>query len=488
MPTDLQCEPDSSPMLAAAEGRPSRAPATEDEPQLLASEDWTEATLTLTESFPNAYLTSSATEGRREDERTLPKTEDQAEAALSLSVTEGGPNIEPTVPVAEGGHQSSPASPVTGGGHLAPPALPIADGGLLPDERFWCDHYAWLKDQGYVLRPRYRPGWVPIWAGTDAFFWNQEDGVVSDYGHIMDATRSSDGAIVMLKSISKKVHPYEVEVTQMFSSAPLMSNPRNHCVPLYDVLQVPDNSDRVLLVMPLLRRFYDPSMQTVGEAVDFFHQIFEGLQFMHENHVAHRDCMNFNIMMDPKPLFPKLFHPQKPKYTLDFKGYAKFFTRTKRPTKYYFIDFGLSRKYNPEDGPPREDPIWGGDKTVPEFHRSNDPCDPFPTDIYYLGNVIREDFLKTYRGVEFMQPLVHDMVDDDPAKRPTIDQVVTRFADLRGKLGYWKLRSRLVPWKEFWIMKIYRTIRHILRTIGYIVMNRPPVPTMISRNTPNESV
>ena len=108
----------------------------------------------------------------------------------------------------------------------------------------------------------------------------------------------------------------------------------------------------------------------------------------------HRDCMDLNIMMDPVPMFPKLYHPLSKISSMDLKGYAKYYSRTLRPTKYYLIDFGLSRRYRPEDGPPREYPIWGGDKTVPEFQHSDDPCDPFPTDIYYLGNMIRENFLK----------------------------------------------------------------------------------------------
>jgi len=98
--------------------------------------------------------------------------------------------------------------------------------------------------------------------------------------------------------------------------------------------------------------------------------------------------MTLNIMMDPKPLFPKMFHPQAPHHTIDFKGRLKHFTRTARPTKYYLIDFGLSRKYNPADGPPLEYPIRGGDRTVPEFQKSDDACNPFPTDVCYLGNMM----------------------------------------------------------------------------------------------------
>lgn len=34
---------------------------------------------------------------------------------------------------------------------------------LLSGERYWRDHYHWLLDQGYQLRPRLHPEWIPSW-------------------------------------------------------------------------------------------------------------------------------------------------------------------------------------------------------------------------------------------------------------------------------------------------------------------------------------
>lgn len=139
---------------------------------------------------------------------------------------------------------------------------------------------------------------------------------------------------------------------------------------------------------------------------------FQGLQFMHSHHVAHRyfknfflfsslfvltwyssDCMYLNIMMDGT-MYPEGWHPVRLGKSMSGVETARSYTRTERPPKYYFIDFGISRKYDPWHGPPREDPIFGGDKTAPEFRVSDEPCDPFPTDIYYLGNMIRWGFLR----------------------------------------------------------------------------------------------
>jgi hypothetical protein len=91
----------------------------------------------------------------------------------------------------------------------------------------------------------------------------------------MDATRISDGTYVSLKSLKPSVHPYEVEIATYLSSEPLASDPKNHCVPIYEVLKVPDVDDCVIMVMPLLRSYDSPPLQTFGECVDFFQQIFE---------------------------------------------------------------------------------------------------------------------------------------------------------------------------------------------------------------------
>lgn len=48
---------------------------------------------------------------------------------------------------------------------------------LLEGEKYWRDHYDWLLQSGYQLRPRYRPGWVPSWKGTNKIPLFCEDSV-----------------------------------------------------------------------------------------------------------------------------------------------------------------------------------------------------------------------------------------------------------------------------------------------------------------------
>ncbi|KAF8069049.1 hypothetical protein FPV67DRAFT_1561759 [Lyophyllum atratum] len=361
----------------------------------------------------------------------------------------------------------------------------LANGGLSETELFWRNHYNFLKDHGYTLRERYRPDWVASWLRSSAKDWlTCEDGISIEHGQVLDATRA-DGSLVILKQVDLATFPEEIAVGQKFSSEQLASHPKNHCVPILDVVRPPEGSDIAFIVMPLLFSTNFTPFETVGEAVEFFRQVFEGLQFMHENDVAHGDCKYDNIMADTLSLYDSPPHPSHPWMKRDFSGTtSKPISRTRKPVKYHLVDFGLSMIRRPEDAPHREAPPWGGDKTVPEFlvpHPS--PCDPFPVDVYCLGNAIRrnfldgwEDLVKRKRGFEFMRELVSDMVNDDPRKRPAMSEVVSRFEIIVKGLSSWKLRSRVIDADEPMSTGFFRSAAHWTRQLGHIARRLPPIP------------
>ncbi|KAJ7162140.1 hypothetical protein C8R46DRAFT_1282644 [Mycena filopes] len=342
---------------------------------------------------------------------------------------------------------------------------------LMPKEIYWREHHDWLKASGYLARPRFRPGWIPSWKTRPTNVpLLREDAWPPPHGVALDAVRIRDNVPVLLKKIERDLHPHEVEIGQFFTD--LGPRPANHCVPILEILRPPDDDNVSIIVMPLLRRYDSPRFDSIGEAVEFFRQIFEGLQFMHHHRVAHR--YGINIFFSPGDLKPNSYSD------------ATHYTRTRLPVKYYFIDFGLSRQYTPAQGPPfREDIIQGGDKSVPEFAGDNFVCDPFPTDIYYLGNLIRQEFLEVMvtrlsrftegRGFEFMKPLVDDMVQTDPTLRPDIDEVVTRFAEIQKDLSSWTLRSRVLDKQEFPYLP-QRVVGHWYRRIRSVIMRVPAIP------------
>lgn len=107
-----------------------------------------------------------------------------------------------------------------------------------------------------------------------------------------------------------------------------------------------------------------------------------------------RDCTRRNIMLDPTNMYPESFHPIAMGRSKDFRRTITGYSRTRRPTRYLLIDFGLSRQYDPANGPPLDDPLHGGDRSAPEHQDGVTRCNPFPTDVYYLGNLVRQHYIQ----------------------------------------------------------------------------------------------
>ncbi|KAG5646241.1 hypothetical protein DXG03_004068 [Asterophora parasitica] len=222
-----------------------------------------------------------------------------------------------------------------------------------------------------------------------------EDAVPLKHPQIMDAI-CPGGTVVVLKPVDRYFSSTEIEIARDMFSGKLVSEPRNRCVPILEVIQPPTGSNDAFLVMPLLSDAGFTPFETIGELVEFFRQIFKGLQLMHEHHVAHWNCQFTNIMADDHHLYSSPLHPASPNMKRDYSGRApKPASRTRNPVKYYLVDFSISEVYRPEDWPHLDEPPWGNDRSVPEFHvpNSKKPCSPFPVDVYCMGNFIRQHYL-----------------------------------------------------------------------------------------------
>ncbi|TFK92729.1 hypothetical protein K466DRAFT_594989 [Polyporus arcularius HHB13444] len=349
-------------------------------------------------------------------------------------------------------------------------------GGLSNAEFFWRDHYRFLEEKGYRLHHRYSPDWEPSWLKSGKSPVRCEDGFPPFRLTTIQATRTSDGRIVVLKQIWTKNTPTEVKITRFFCNKRNAVDPKNHSVFVYDTLQSPIYKV-VFFVMPYLMRVHDIKFATVGEVLECLRQIFEGLLFIHRQNVAHCDLQIFNIMMDPMPLLSEVPH-----FLWEHRSYVnperrvKRYTRTDHPVRYYIIDFGLSTKFSP--GEPHIAPIvFGGDKSVPEYADAPGNCDPFKVDIYHLGNMIREDFMQESRSLGFMRSLVDSLTCEEPSDRPTIEEAMQEFEQLLGSLSQWTLRSRYVYRDELFFVRPFRAVRHICRTIRWLATMTPVIPT-----------
>lgn len=100
--------------------------------------------------------------------------------------------------------------------------------------------------------------------------------------------------------------------------------------------------------------------------------------------------------MNGDPLYPKGFHPFWISRTPDVLHEAKALRRRDVPQiKYYFVDFGISSWFDDDDD--EFDRVAAGmdgrDQDVPEL-KSRQCYDPFPVDIFIVGNMFKKTFIK----------------------------------------------------------------------------------------------
>ena len=105
--------------------------------------------------------------------------------------------------------------------------------------------------------------------------------------------------------------------------------------------------------------------------------------------VLHRDACYGNLMMDARRLIPKGFHFSS-QSAHDSPFYLDKFKYTHRSAvasvDYFFIDFGLSKRFSRYGKRHLVIGKGGQNKTVPELSYEI-PYDPFKVNIYQMGGV-----------------------------------------------------------------------------------------------------
>ncbi|KIJ23780.1 hypothetical protein M422DRAFT_195503, partial [Sphaerobolus stellatus SS14] len=277
------------------------------------------------------------------------------------------------------------------------------------------------KTEGYSPRPRYHPQWVGSWLASRKKPINCEDSLVATVNRkILDAVRTCDNVKVIPKKV--KTNTEEIAVGRYFSSPLLRQDPRNHCVPIFDVIPLPETDEETLIVIPFLRQFSDPPFEFKSEYLEIVTQLLEGCLFF------------LNIAMDASQLIPRGFHFIS-QYTHGArKGVFEFKDRRDvAPVLYYFINFDLVSKFS---GYEKHECFTGRvsqDRTVPEFSDTI-PWDPFKVDIYQLGGVFAEIesvsiLFSLYVGLEFLHPLLESMRQPDPTQCPDARAAFEHFSE-----------------------------------------------------------
>ncbi|KZT56495.1 kinase-like protein [Calocera cornea HHB12733] len=325
---------------------------------------------------------------------------------------------------------------------------------LSEDEELWVDLQKSIESAGYALRPRYRPGWVGSWVGTNKKAEECEDSIgMGNAPIVMDATRISDGVQVLLKLwINNERDGPEMGILRYFSDPSRVNDPCNHCVPLLDSFSLVglERAFEEIIVEPLLRDWRYPPFYMVAEALSFMLQLIEGLEYMHSHNVAHGDIHAGNIMMDPKDMFPKGFHGA---FNYDFRArdydtkrkLLRQRTRLQSYVKYFYIDFGSSAKFGPGEAHSVR-PAWTFWE-CPEMRRKEGQVgqvayDPFKADVYALGLTLLTEIQKR-TGLEFVLPTLLGMIAENPDDRPSMRELKLSFHSMLVGLSHGQMRRRI---------------------------------------------
>ncbi|KAF9782709.1 kinase-like domain-containing protein [Thelephora terrestris] len=313
-----------------------------------------------------------------------------------------------------------------------------------PDEKHWATREELFNAHGYNFRPRLRKDWVPSWrnTGTPAVHRSPDSVLTASQTHLIDAY-TDEGKCVCIKPVGR--NDEESRIAQMLSTKELRSDPRNHCVPIIEIIDDPEDDTTSYMVMPLLRVADSPPFQYVKEIVDFVDQVLEGLVFIHEKGVAHRDCVMRNILMDADAMYPEGFHPVHYGYKRDYSGWATYFPRSVVGVRYYFADFGISTHISEEDPQKLVTGVLGRDQEPPELSELV-PYDPFKLDVFIMGNMLRQDFYNKFANTGFLLPLISRMTAVDPEQRVTAKEALPLWLELREKIPIvqreWRPRPR----------------------------------------------
>lgn len=111
------------------------------------------------------------------------------------------------------------------------------------------------------------------------------------------------------------------------------------------------------------------------------------------SHNMNSDCSEKNLLMDASSLYPNGHHPVNLDFSFDLKTTVDPLHRSKHTVRYYYVDFGISTYFPSTSASTLVTGIFGRNQNVPELSDTV-PYDPFKVDIFSMGQVFEELFIK----------------------------------------------------------------------------------------------
>ncbi|KAF6753300.1 other/AgaK1 protein kinase [Ephemerocybe angulata] len=235
--------------------------------------------------------------------------------------------------------------------------------------------------------------------------------------------RDANGREVFIRLVAGVVPTDELKIYQLLNSPEARKDPRNHTLPVLDLLRF---DGLVFVVMPRWARSFDcdgwqQPFNKVSELFDMAETFLEGLTFLHEHRIAHRDIMQQNTVMNLIAGSGKIRTLQN--------------MRAKGAVRYAYIDFDSSIVFSKDVD--LHSVELGRVMRAPCINAglAEGLCNPFKDDVRCLG-VMLELYV---RHIEDQVPEIGNffdwMVRSDDSFIPMAADALQELRRIRGMIG-----------------------------------------------------
>ncbi|KAI0797918.1 kinase-like domain-containing protein [Abortiporus biennis] len=256
------------------------------------------------------------------------------------------------------------------------------------DVKQWYQHY-WemMSSQGQHVS-RDLPGY------TRACSIDDENDLCKDAGlpeNLFRGSRSLDGKKVVIKAVHLRSHEYHV--VKYMSHPQLRRDPRNHLIPIFDLIEVPIDQIAFIVMEEWSPQLITETPCTLRLFLGCLRQCIEHVVFMHSHNIAHLDISIRNLLTDYN-------------------------------SHYSYIDFELSRRFDKHPNPRIS--TRRGTELPPELERG-ESTDPYKVDIWALAMLIIRACSMSGYNIPELSPLLKAMLNESFERRPPAYYVLNTF-------------------------------------------------------------
>lgn len=267
-------------------------------------------------------------------------------------------------------------------------------------KQFYLRYWENLVSQGHDI-PKDWPGYIRACNGKD------DDDLCKDAGlpeNLFRGTSCINNCPVVVKAVHSRSREYDV--VRYLSTPPVRNHPMNHCIPVLDLIEVPDDNMVFIVMEEWSPHLITDTPYTLRCFLATLRQHLEHVAFMHSQNIAHLDIALRNILTDNN-------------------------------SRYACIDFEMSRRFDTANPRLRD---YRGSECPPETE-CGEWSDPYKIDVWASGMLIVRASKLTGYPIPELCSVATPMLREDPKYRCTAREALLAFNAMVRTIGEHRLNS-----------------------------------------------